>query len=291
MNGAFGNYRDLMRDVTLNPAMGRYLNMLNNQSQAVTGSLPNENYARELMQLFTIGIPKLDQNGTPAVTLLGTPAHDLHRAGREGTGAHLHGLDLRRRQSRDDSDQHCALRTTGCRWRRSHAYHDKGAKVFLGQTFPANQTARQDLDQALDLLFNDPNVGPFVASQLIQQLVTSNPSKAYVADVAAVFNDNGGGVRGDLAAVVRAILTHPEAGVIDRHVRQAVRARLVRRVAASRPERVGDRPSVHGERSRGRWDRRSSIRDRCSATSRRATGCAAPRVLAERRSADPSSRF
>jgi len=92
------------------------------------------------------------------------------------------------------------------------AYHDSGAKRFLGQNFPAGQSALQDLEQALDLLFNHPNVGPFVGRQLIQQLVTSNPSPAYVAAVAAVFNNNGAGVRGDLAAVVRAIVLHPEAG-------------------------------------------------------------------------------
>jgi hypothetical protein len=92
-------------------------------------------------------------------------------------------------------------------------YHDTGIKTFLGETFEAGQTAQQDLEHALDVLFNHPNVGPFVSRQLIQQLVTSNPSPAYVADVAAVFNDNGAGARGDLAAVVRAVLTHPEAGV------------------------------------------------------------------------------
>jgi uncharacterized protein (DUF1800 family) len=91
-------------------------------------------------------------------------------------------------------------------------FHDTGVKTFMGETFSAGQTARQDLDQALDLLFNNTNVGPFISRQLIQQLVTSNPSPAYVGAVTAVFNDNGGGVRGDLASVVRAILTHPEAG-------------------------------------------------------------------------------
>jgi hypothetical protein len=90
-------------------------------------------------------------------------------------------------------------------------YHDTGEKVFLGDTFPAGQTAQQDLEQALDLLFNHPNVGPFVARQLIAQLVTSNPTPGYVAAVAAVFNDNGAGVRGDLPAVIRALLLHPEA--------------------------------------------------------------------------------
>jgi uncharacterized protein (DUF1800 family) len=91
------------------------------------------------------------------------------------------------------------------------ANHDNGAKTFLGQQFPDGQTPEQDLEQALDVLFHHPNVGPFVCRQLIQQLVTSNPSPAYVAAVAAAFADNGAGVRGDLAAVVRAILTHPEA--------------------------------------------------------------------------------
>ena len=102
MNGAFGNYRDLMRDVTLNPAMGRYLNMLNNRSQAVTGVPPNENYPRELMQLFThrhseARIP----NGTPMLDAAGAPVPAYTEARREGAGAHLHGLDVRRRQSGD----------------------------------------------------------------------------------------------------------------------------------------------------------------------------------------------
>jgi hypothetical protein len=92
-------------------------------------------------------------------------------------------------------------------------YHDTGAKAFLGQSFAAGQTAQQDLDQALDVLFNHPNVGPFIGRQLILQLVTSNPSPAYVAAVASVFNDNGAGVRGDMTAVIRAILTHPEAAL------------------------------------------------------------------------------
>ena len=93
------------------------------------------------------------------------------------------------------------------------ASHDTGAKVFLGQSFPAGQSASQDLEQALDVLFNHPNMGPFVSRQLIQQLVTSNPSPAYVADIASVFANNRGGARGDLAAVVRAILMHPAASL------------------------------------------------------------------------------
>jgi len=211
MNGAFGNYRDLMEAITLNPAMGRYLNMLNNRSQAITGVPPNENYARELMQLFTTGIPRLSPGGA------------ILRDG-EGQELKVYTEDDVRELARiftgwtfgDGNSSTLPRRTASENWRvpmeAVARYHDTGAKQFLGATFEANQTAEQDLDQALDLLFNHPNVGPFIGRQLIQQLVTSNPSAAYVARVAAVFNDSGG-VRGDLAAVVRAILTDSEAAL------------------------------------------------------------------------------
>jgi uncharacterized protein (DUF1800 family)/fibronectin type 3 domain-containing protein len=211
MNGAFGNYRSLMRAVTLNPAMGRYLNMLNNRSQQITGVPPNENYPRELMQLFTIGIPRLNPNGTPVLDALGNPVpaytetdvRELARiltgwtfAGAPGVRANWHSENFEAPMEPVERD------------------HDNGAKVFLGRPFTAGQTATQDLDQALDILFNHPNVGPFVSRQLIQQLVTSNPTPGYVAAIAAVFNNNGQGVRGDLAAVIRAILMHPEASTV-----------------------------------------------------------------------------
>jgi uncharacterized protein (DUF1800 family) len=210
LNGAFGNYRDLMRDITLTPAMGRYLNMLNNRSQAVTGALPNENYARELMQLFTVGIPTLDQNGSPVFQLSRGSAttyseQDVKELARIFTGWTFGDGNPATVPNSLASENYKVPMEPVAR------YHDTGVKSFLGQTFSAGQTARQDLDQALDLLFNNFNMGPFISRQLIQQLVTSNPSPAYVGAVAAVFNDNGGGVRGDLAAVVRAILTHPEA--------------------------------------------------------------------------------
>jgi uncharacterized protein (DUF1800 family) len=202
MKGAFGNYRDLMRAMSLNAAMGRYLNMLNNRSQAVTGMPPNENYARELMQLFTVGIPALNQNGTPVLSggnqIPVYTEQDVKELARILTGWTFGG-ELGR--------ENYAIPMQAI-----PAYHDSGAKRFLGQNFPAGQSALQDLEQALDLLFNHPNVGPFVGRQLIQQLVTSNPSPAYVAAVAAVFNNNGAGMRGDLAAVARAIVLHPEAG-------------------------------------------------------------------------------
>ena len=211
LNGAFGNYRDLMRDITLNPAMGRYLNMLNNRSQLITGALPNENYARELMQLFTEGIPTLNPNGTPILNGgVQVPVYteaDVKELARIFTGWTFGDGDPATIPRRLASENFRVPMEAVV------ANHDIGAKTFLGESFPANQTARQDLDQALDILFRHANVGPFISRQLIQQLVTSNPSPAYVGAVAAVFGDNGAGIRGDLGAVVRAILTHPEAGV------------------------------------------------------------------------------
>lgn len=210
LRDAFGNYRDLMRDLALNPAMGRYLNMLNNRSQAVTGVPPNENFARELMQLFTIGIPTLAPNGSPVMsngqpvpTYTEQDVKDLARILTGWTFGDGDPATVPRRLARDNYT--VAMENVA-------AYHDTDAKTFLGHAFPAGQSADQELQQVLDILFNHPNVGPFVSRQLIQQLVTSNPSPAYVADIAGVFNDSGG-VRGDLAAVVRAILTHPEASL------------------------------------------------------------------------------
>ncbi len=210
MANAFGNYRDLMEAVTLNPAMGRYLNMLNNRSQAFTGVPPNENYPRELMQLFTVGIPRLTPNGSVmrdegGAELVVYTENDVKELARIFTGWTFG----------DGNPATIPTRGASENWRvpmeAVARYHDTGEKVFLGETFPAGQTAQQDLDQALDVLFNHPNMGPFIARQLIQQFVTSNPTPGYIAAAAAVFNDNGAGARGDLAAVVRAILLHPEA--------------------------------------------------------------------------------
>ena len=214
LNDAFGNYRDLMTDITLNPAMGRYLNMLNNRSQAVTGSLPKENYARELMQLFTLGIPRLEGNGTPSIMLSrpGVPViayteQDVKELARILTGWTFGDGNPATVPTNLAPENYKFPMEAVAR------FHDTGSKLFLETYFPPGQTARQELDHVLDVLFRRSNIGPFISRQLIQQLVTSNPSAAYVADVSAVFNGNGGSARGDLAAVVRAILTHPEAGV------------------------------------------------------------------------------
>lgn len=212
MNGAFGNYRDLMRNVTLNPAMGRYLNMLNNRSQAITGVPPNENYARELMQLFVVGIPRLNPDGSTIRNAAGQEEQvyseaDVRELARIFTGWTFGDGNPATVPTRSGGENYRVPMEAVAR------YHDVGAKTFLGRAFAPGQTAEQDLDQALDVLFNHPNVGPFIGRQLILQLVTSNPSPAYITAVASVFNDNGAGVRGDMTAVIRAVLTNPEAGL------------------------------------------------------------------------------
>ncbi len=242
MGGAFGNYRDLMRAVTLNPAMGRYLNMLNNRSQQITGVPPNENYPRELMQLFTLGLLKLNPNGTTVLDSAGAPVPTYTEEDVKELARILSGWTFG-----DGNPATVPTRAGAENYRfpmeAVAAFHDSGAKFFLGHSFPANQTATQDLDQALDVLFEHANLAPFISRQLIQQLVTSNPSPAYVAAVASVFNNPDG--RGDLAAVVRAILTHPEANADDSDLGQAFRAGAVRRLAAARHRRHGNRLSVH----------------------------------------------
>ncbi len=207
LNNAFGNYRDLMRDITLHPAMGRYLNMLNNRSQATTGKPPNENFARELMQLFTLGTSVLNADGTPVMTGGAmTPTYteqDVKELARILTGWTFGDGNPGTVPTRSGSENY------GVPMEAVARYHDAGAKTFLGQDFPAGQTAQQDLDQALDAIFDHQNVAPFISRQLIQQLVTSNPSPAYVGAVTSVFSGTGG----NLGAVARAILTHPEARV------------------------------------------------------------------------------
>lgn len=208
---AFGNYRDLMEAVTLHPAMGIYLSMLGNQKPNPALNIrPDENYARELMQLFTIGLDELNLDGTPVLDIQNRPIPTYDQAvienfARVFTGWHFAGAP----------SFALARPTATNRTEPMQLYpdfHDDGEKTLLGGVvLPAGQTGEQDLDDALDNLFDHPNVGPFLAVRLIQRLVTSNPSPSYVERVATVFNDNGFGVRGDLEAVVRAILLDPEA--------------------------------------------------------------------------------
>ena len=208
---AFGNYRDLIEVVTLHPAMGVYLSMLGNEKPDTARNIrPDENYARELMQLFSIGLVELNIDGTEVLDNGGQPVPTYNQAVIEGfahvfTGWHFDspfGFEFA-----FPTPENIVMPM-----RLYPAYHDNGSKLLLGgEVIPAGQGGEADLDAALDNIFNHPNVGPFMAIRLIQRLVTSNPSPAYIARVAGVFNDNGSGVRGDLGAVVKAILMDPEA--------------------------------------------------------------------------------
>src|SRR5205085_1841882 len=204
---AFGNYRQLLEDITLNPAMGAYLNMLqNDKANPARGTSPNENYARELMQLFSIGLYNLNLDGSLTLSSSGFPIATYGQNEILGTAAVLTGWTYAQPGAANP------VFFPGAQdWRdpmiNIASHHQTTAKTILnGVTLPANQTAAQDLKTMLDTIFNHPNVGPFICRQLIQRLVTSNPSPGYVYRVASAFDDNGHGVRGDLKAVVRAIL-------------------------------------------------------------------------------------
>ena len=208
---AFGNYRDLMEEVTLHPTMGVYLSMLGNERpNPVLNIRPDENYARELMQLFSIGLVKLNNDGSTELDGLNQPISTYDQAIIEGfahvyTGWTYAGSPDFQSARQTELNQVVPMQLYP-------AFHDTGAKAVLnGVVIPAGQTGNQDLADALDNIFNHPNVGPFIAIRLIHRLVTSNPSPAYVDRVANVFNNNGSGVRGDLGAVVKAILLDPEA--------------------------------------------------------------------------------
>ncbi len=203
---SFGNYRTLLKEITLDASMGKYLDLVNS---GVGAGAPNENYPREVMQLFSIGLyqlnqdgsPKLDANGNQIPTYTQTDVQQLARALTGWTNSN-------------------ATATTGSGGNYNYypgpmipvpGKHNTSAKTILGRAIPANQTIQQDLDSAINIIFSHPNVGPFIATRLIRALVTSNPSPAYIARVAAKFDDNGAGVKGDMKAVIKAILLDAEA--------------------------------------------------------------------------------
>lgn len=208
---AFGNYRDLIEEITLHPAMGVYLSMLGNQKPNPALNIrPDENYARELMQLFSIGLVELNLDGSVRLDGLGQPIPTYNQSVIEGF-AHVY-TGWTWAGSPNFEQARGTPQTQVVPMELWPDFHDTGAKTLLnGTVLPAGQTGEQDLSDALDNVFNHPNVGPFIAIRLIQRLVTSNPSPAYVQRVATVFNNNGSGIRGDLGAVVEAILLDPEA--------------------------------------------------------------------------------
>lgn len=204
-DNAFGTYRTLLEKVSLNAAMGFYLTFLGNRkANAATGAVPDENYAREIMQLFSIGLVKLNQDGTVQTGANNAPIETYTQDDVSGLARVFTGFTL------DSSDSSTPDRL-GRPLTVNTTLHETGVKTFLGTTVPAGTSALASLAQALDTLVNHPNSAPFISKQLIQRLVTSNPSPAYVGRIAAVFANNGQGQRGDLKAVVRAILLDTEA--------------------------------------------------------------------------------
>ena len=215
LSDAFTNYRQIMGDVTLSPAMGQYLDMANNaQAVPAAGSLANENYARELMQLFTVGTNMLNPDGSIQYDMnhLPIPTYSqftVTEFARVYTGWTYAPPPGQAAVFGSYISSYGPLAPVA-------SEHDSGSKQLLnGYVSPAGITPLQDLNNALDNIFNHPNVGPFVGTQLIQHLVKSNPSPAYVSRVATAFNNNGQGVRGDMMAVITAVLLDPEARAND----------------------------------------------------------------------------
>ncbi len=208
---AFGNYRNLLGRVTLNPMMGDFLSMRRNEKPDPENNIQSdENYAREMMQLFTLGLNLLQMNGEAVFDNNGqaVPAYtqeDVVNLARVFTGWNYGDANSMRSSERTLDSEIIPMRSF-------EEFHDKDEKQLVGNIkVPAGLSAKEELDLALDAVFNHPNVPPFVSKRLIQRLVTSNPTPAYIERVATVFADNGQGVRGDLAAVVRSILLDDEA--------------------------------------------------------------------------------
>jgi len=214
---AFGNYRNLLQDVTLNAAMGYYLNTRGNQKEnPSTGRQPDENYAREVMQLMSMGLVLLNPDGTPQRDAAGQTIDSYTQSDVTNLARVFTGYDYDQTQNTPTTVPGSTRTVSSTMFTRlpmalTASRHSTLAATFLGTSIPANTPGAAALKTALDTLFNHPNVGPFVGKQLIQRLVTSNPSPGYVARVTAAFNNNGAGVRGDMRAVIRTILLDDEA--------------------------------------------------------------------------------
>lgn len=222
-NNAFGNYRDLLLEISLHPVMGFYLSHLSNpKSDPSVNQFPDENFAREIMQLFSIGLYELNPDGTRKVdgqgNFIPTYSHwEIANFAKifTGLGASQTWAPWQPMNTGEPADFEANFVNDINLWSPMvmfEEWHEPGEKYLLNNlTVPSGQTGMQDINMAIDNLFYHDNVGPFIGYRLIQRLVKSNPSPEYVARITAVFNDNGQGVRGDLGAVVRAILLDPEA--------------------------------------------------------------------------------
>lgn len=206
---AFGNYRSLLRELSLSPSMGKYLDLANSV-KASSNTSPNENYARELMQLFSIGLVQLNQDGSVKVDGQGRPIPTYDQQTLREVARALTGWTYPTAPGATASSTNNEYFVGLMEPRPQN--HDTGSKTLLnGTVVPAGQTVSQDLDAVIDNIFQHPNVPPFMATRLIRLLVTSNPGPGYIERVANVFINNGQGVRGDLWAVLKAVLTDPEA--------------------------------------------------------------------------------
>jgi len=213
-NNALSNYRQLMQEETLNPSMAYYLNLANNfkADYPIRGTRPNENYARELLQLFTIGISMLNLDGTVQLDANKNPIPTYDQEQIQELARVFTGWTYPVPATIHINIPYFKGRMIPAKWSDGEEpLHDSNSKGILGYNLPGGQTAEQDLAQTLDIIFQHSNVPPFVSKRLIQHFVTSNPSQAYVERVAKVFIDNGKGVRGDLFAVIKATLLDPEA--------------------------------------------------------------------------------
>lgn len=217
---AFGNFRDILSEVSLHPAMAYYLSHLNNPKAIPEENVhPDENYAREIMQLFSIGLYELNVDGTHQLDANGNSIptydnNDIKEMAKIFTGFGPGATNGNVWWT--DNEPYFGLGTFGIDWTVPLAmyqdYHETEEKVILkNDTIPANQPGMDDFNQTIDILFNHQNVAPFISYRLIQRLVKSNPTPEYVARVATIFNDNGNGVKGDLGAVVKTILLDTEA--------------------------------------------------------------------------------
>ena len=210
---AFGNYRKLLEDVSLHPAMGYYLNMIESEKEDLDkGTHPNENFAREVLQLFSIGLVKLNIDGTPMLDEQKKPIATYDQTVVQGFARAFSGWSFGGRDtSKNDSFQN-GEETWSVPMQAWASKHSTASKALLdGKILSPGQTPQKDMADALDTIAAHPNIGPFIARRLIQRLTTSNPSAAYIQRVATVFNNDGNNARGNLKAVVRAILLDDEA--------------------------------------------------------------------------------
>ncbi len=212
---AFSNYLTLMKDITLSSAMGQFLNMANS-SRPIGDTIANENFAREMMQLFTLGPNRLNLDGTLKLDSSGQPIPTYTEAQVQAFARAYTGWTFPTPSAITQDTLNRGLRSHNGPMVPVASQHDSSAKTLInGRYLSSGQSPEQDLDGALQAIFSDDNIAPFVSRSLIQHLVTSNPSPAYIARVATVFLHNNAGVRGDMKSILTAILLDPEARAGD----------------------------------------------------------------------------